>query len=211
VEESYDNDKDNKMPTTYDQTCIVHYPDGSKTYVISPRPVAPAILGEDEDGIIRGHIFEDIEKVPCYWERNFLAEYEWHPDGDVIRTDPNGTITIWHRKPTIQDIIFSNFKSHCLQINADGSCKLKGLDGENKEFTMYWFEDREVDEPSDEYWMDDLNCMMGKCAPDVVPDGWYCRKCHTSRCHHVSESAKKHYKYNNESPTTTSCLCEIKC
>lgn len=199
------------MPTTYDQTCIVYYPDGSKTYVISPRPVPPSFLGEDEDGVIRGHIYEDIEKMPCYWERNFLAEYEWYPDGDIIRTDPNGTTTIWHRRPTIQDIIFSNFKSYCLQTYSDGSCKLKGIDGENKDFTMYWFEDREVDEPSDHYWMDDLNRMMGKSAPDVLPEGWYCRECHTSRCRHVSESAKKHYKYNNEPSAPTSSICEGVC
>lgn len=205
MEENYEYN--NKMPTTCDQTCIIYHPNGSKTYVISPRPVAPWNLGEDEHGIIRGHKYEEIETIPCYWDRTFLAEYEWYPDGDIIRTDRDGTISVWHRRPTIQDIIFSNFKSHCLQTYPDGTCKLKGLDGENKEFTMFWFEDREVDDPSVEGWMDDLNKMMGRCAPDELPEGWYCRKCHTSRCIHVKESKMKQYKYNIQTP----CVREIKC
>ena len=199
------------MPTTYDQTCIVYYPDGSKTYVISARPVAPAFLGPDEDGVTRGYIYEDIETKSCFWERSILASYEWYPDGDIIRTDPNGTYTIWHRKPSIRDILFSNFKSHCLQTYPDGSCKLKGLDGENKEFVMYWFEDREVDEPMDHYWMSEEDRILGKHACNLLPEGWYCRRCHTSGCIHVKESKIKHYKYNNESFTTTSRICESKC
>ena len=209
MEESYD-DNNNKMPTTYDQTCIIQGKD-AKTYVISPRPVAPAFLGPDEDGVIRGHIFEDLETKPCYWERNILASYEWHPSGDVIRTDPNGTTTIWFRKPSIKDFIFSNFKSYYLQTKSDGSCVLRGIDEDKQEFTMYWFEEREVDEPLDHYWMSEEDYVLGRHSENLLPEGWYCRKCHNSRCLHVKESRMKNYKYNNESPATTSGICESEC
>lgn len=182
------------MPKTYDQTCITYKKDKCEIY-ISPRPVVPRNAALEDFGITAAYFYELNEIRPLYWER-VLTLYEWYPDGDVLRHNEDGSTTIWCAKPTMQEIVESRDTSSYYRLYADGSCTLRNNNGV-RDITVHWFEEREVDEPDSDNWINQLDVDLGHLHPDLIPEGWFCRKCDTDRCEHIAEEKKK--QLNNES------------
>ncbi len=191
MEEIYDNNEDDKMPKTYDQTSITYRKDKCEISY-GPRPVPPPNAELQDDGIVRAYFYERFEVRPYFWDsKNTL--YEWYPDGDVIRYNDDGSQTVWYTKPTMQDALAKTGQYH--RFYADGSCMLRYHDGAEQR-TLFYGEDREVDEPCEDNWINDYDRMLGRHHPDLLDDGWYCMKCYTKRCEHVSREKKR--QFNNE-------------
>lgn len=188
MEESYDIIEDDKMPTTYDQTAITYRKDKCEMHY-GPCPVPPANALEDDDGVIRAYFYVHKQVKPLFWKWD-LTEYEWYPDGMVIRYNNDGSTTTWHPKPSIQDAIRGAYKGQYLRFYADGSCVVRYHDG-SEQRTLFYGEDREVDEPDENNWINSYDVMLGRHNPDMLPEGWYCMKCHTEHCKHVGEESMK--------------------
>jgi hypothetical protein len=183
------------MPKTYDQTSITYRKDKCELHH-GPRPVPPCNAKLEADSVIRAHMYENREICPLYYEWK-TTEYEWYPDGMVTRNNDDGSTTTWYPKPTIKDAAIGGYIGLYFRFYPDGSCMVRYHDGVEQR-TLFYDEDREVDEPDQDNWVNSNDIAMGRQHPDLIPEGWYCKKCDTHRCHHIAEEKKK--QTNNESP-----------
>ncbi len=197
MEESYDNNEYDKMPKTYDQTSITYRNDKCELHH-GPRPVPPCKAEEDDDGVLRAYLYELREIRPLYYDWK-TTKFKWYPDGIVIRYNDDGSTTTWYPKPTIKDAAAGPYTGQYFRFYADGSCMVRYHDGAEQR-TLFYDEEREVDEPSDGNWLNGYDLMLGRHHPDLIAPGQYCMKCHTHRyCDHIRREAKRQYYNNNES------------
>ncbi len=152
---------------------------------MAPRPVPPK--GFDfVNGIIEACWIDYRETSPMYWARE-VTQYTWFDWGGIRRFNPDGSVTMWSPKPTLHQAVARDPTGACYRFFDDGSVVRSSTD----EQMYFWSEEREVERPSNDGWVTPEDVDMGNDHPDLMPEGWYCRGCDSSRCQHVSAEKTK--------------------